>query len=462
MRKHPLDFVSGVFAAKKEPTEYRSAESPTVEQVIQERLARWRSTWEIQSRGRAALSYPPVKRALRVLSTTVASVWVKTLHVRNAEGEVVHRRTLDQAVKVLTTYADRTGLPSWRLIVDTVHDAAIGGTGIHNPIFAPGEPSRMVAVKRLTPPPEARYRQQLGRLWTSYTEDPESSRETPFSLDEVILIPWDISDLGRDRSIFSDSPLDALRDETALGLACRKYVTDYFRSGVKSRVILQQLPNAVEGQRLGDADRKLVEKMVDNFMESYGPLNLIGTGATATLIRENATDSQLLDNRKYQERQTSGALGVPLSYIGEVDSEAAADPTNLASQLWSEGCAPIADSLTEAYSAFFARRGILNRGEKFRVDPLPFLLGTPAAKAAYLAATYHNTGSARIHLRDETRRAIGDPKLTEEEVRELEEQNTSAMPPQLAPGDPPPDPNAPGDEDDEEDDDPEENSPPQE
>ena len=213
-----------------------------------------------------------------------------------------------------------------------------------------------------------------------------------------------------DTSRFMATPLLALlRPALGVGLAGERYVRDFFEGGAA------QTPFVVSfNTEITPAQRTELDTYLRNRKGRF-PLILGGTkGGEAPNVTQTQTAPQrrdTLDLRRHQDEEVSRAYGMPSPLVGSQTSTWGAGIAELGRLGWRFGFRQHIDRLLSGLE-----RGMLDRGQMFRVDSTDIVRGNPEQVAGAAALLTGGPNSHPIISVPEARRMVGMPRDVDGEL----------------------------------------------
>ena len=375
----------------------------------------------------AILHYPTLYRCITLLSGAFSMLVLQgRLHVEDMDGMRVKTRRARAAVRLLTEAPDGGMTPAGTWHEEMASDYLLRG----NALAAQGEMmgGELGRLMRLDPS-DATITPTTDETGYSYRARAYDGSDgyRLYDSSRVIHVRW--PRLRRSsawrynkRWPFAEQPVRVVRAATTTGMEADRHVREFFQqSGAhKSAFAISYAQQLNKKQRLELAD------YMQQYRRSRDPL-VLGDGATITQLAPRATTDTGLHLRQFQVRETCRPFGVPPECIGEGQSTWGAGIAELGRFLWRFGLSLHVERLLNGYGHL-----LLQRGERFVVDPMALIREAPDKMGQTIQALQGDAQRPPVATREELRHIAGLPREADGEFVQVEPPEPPAPAP--APG----------------------------
>lgn len=242
-----------------------------------------------------ALTVPPVQSCVTLISGAAASLAIR---VEKKTGSTWGPDT-DHAVAQLLSDQPNAWCSTFELIRDLIAGALTNDKGALAWVNRVGDEVREIV------------RYESAHFTVDYSGD--GRREPSFRINNV---PTALTDVIFIRSPFSRCPLSLAADAIAAAKNMERHASKLFENGARPSGVVQT------AQKIGDeAAKKMIAAFKAAFagVENAGKVPILWDGTEFKPLTLNSTDSQFLENRKYQTLEICRAFRVPPSMVYELD-----------------------------------------------------------------------------------------------------------------------------------------------
>lgn len=241
------------------------------------------------------LTFPATQSCIRLISEAAASL---TIGVERLDGGTW---VTDKSHKVAALLADQPN--AWTSTFDLVRDLVATALTV--------DVGAVAFVNRVGDEVREIVRYDAGHVAVTYSTD--GRQEPAYSINNRAIAPADVIHL---RGTFSRCPLSMARDAIQAGLHMQTHALNLFKNAARPGGVIQT------PKTIGDEGVKRMLKgwrSAQEGSDNAGKTPILWDGAEFKPMSFNSTDSQFLENRKFQILEVCRAFRVPPSMIFDLD-----------------------------------------------------------------------------------------------------------------------------------------------